>query len=349
MASVHYFQRYAQRENVVTNNTLLLLSRLHHDSPAAFERLLTLLLDDVEIAVGPSFRQQEGGSKGKRSVPDGAIVQPSFRLLVETKRTAPSDAAQLERHLHRFEREDTQVLLHLTPHAPSAAFDADVRARVDRFNHDHAQHARYIPVTFSDLVSAVDEVLADHDYEMRELLDDFEAYCSAEGLLPSNPFKLRIVACGDTLDENIRHGLYYHQASRGFSDLGYLGAYKKKSVRAIGKVRNKVVATVADGTVEVVSADRKPAPEDLDAIAAAVADGRRNHGYTFPDAEVFFFVDRFHETDFRKESKYGMMKERHFDLRTVLGMAQLPDTATIAERLREITWEAAAALSTTPR
>lgn len=99
---------------------------------------------------------------------------------------------------------------------------------------------RYIAATFTDLVAAVGQVLADHDFEMRELLDDFEAYCSAEGLLPSNPYKLRIVACGDTLVENIRYGLYYHKASRGHSDLGYIGAYSQKSVRAVGRVRNKV-------------------------------------------------------------------------------------------------------------
>ena len=341
MASVHYFQRYAQRENVVTNNTLLLLSRLHHDGPAAFERLLGLLLDDVEISVGPTFRQQEGGRGGRGSVPDGAIYQPSFRVLVETKRTAASDADQLERHLHRFEHEDTQILLHLTPHATTPEFDADVEARVLSHNREHGQRARYVAVTFTDLVAAVDDVLADHDYEMRELLDDFEAYCSAEGLLPSNPYKLRIVACGETLDENVRYGLYYHQASRGYSSLGYLGAYKEKSVRAIGAVRNEVTASVRDGTVEIISAIEPPSEADVAAIAAAVSDGESNHGYTFADDHIFFFVDRFHETDFRKRSKYGMMKERHFDLRAVLGTPELPDTATIARRLRDVSWEEA--------
>ena len=37
---VHYFQRYAQKENVVTSNTILLLSRLYHYSPDKFFRFL---------------------------------------------------------------------------------------------------------------------------------------------------------------------------------------------------------------------------------------------------------------------------------------------------------------------
>jgi len=46
MSSIHYFQRYSQPENVATNNTLLLLSRLYHDSPNKFKGFLNDLLDD---------------------------------------------------------------------------------------------------------------------------------------------------------------------------------------------------------------------------------------------------------------------------------------------------------------
>lgn len=344
MASVHYFQRYSQRENVATNNTLLLLSRIHHDSPAVFERLLGVLLDDVELAVGPSFRQQEGArpAGGPGSIPDGAIYQPSFRVLVETKTTAPLDAAQLERHLGRFGDEETQILLLLTADETPGAFDADVQARVDRSNREHGRRVHYAPVTFTDLLAAAREVLPAHAYEMTEVLDDFEAYCSGEDLLPSSPFKLRIVLCGETLDENVRYGVYYHRASRGYSALGYLGAYKHKSVRAVGKVRNTVTASVNGDEVEVVESETPPTPEDLAAIRGAVADGAANHGYTFDADHVFFLVDRFYETDFRKESKYALMRERHFDLRAVLGRTDLPTTAEIAEQLRGVNWEEAA-------
>jgi hypothetical protein len=341
MASVHYFQRYSQRENVATNNALLLLSRVHHDSPAVFERLLGALLDDVDLTVGPSFRQQEGGrsSAGRGSVPDGTIYQPSFRIVVETKSGAPVDAEQLGRHLDRFGDEETQVLLLLTVHGTSPAFDADVR---DRSNKERGSRVHYAPVTFTDLLSAARAVLPAHAYEMREVLDDFEAYCTGEGLLPSSPFKLRIVLCGETLDENVRYGLYYHPASRGYTALGYLGAYRMKSVRAVGKVRNTVTARVSGDVVEVVRSEGPTTPEDLAAIRGAVADGVANHGYTFDDDHVFFLVDRFYETDFRKESKYAPMGERHFDLRAVLGSATLPETAVIADRLRDVTWEEAA-------
>ena len=42
MSSVHYFQRYSQPENVVTNNTLLLLSQLYNYSPKKFSEMINV-------------------------------------------------------------------------------------------------------------------------------------------------------------------------------------------------------------------------------------------------------------------------------------------------------------------
>ncbi len=46
MSSVHYFQRYSQLENFVTNNTLLLLSRLYNEPPFKFKMLLNEIAYD---------------------------------------------------------------------------------------------------------------------------------------------------------------------------------------------------------------------------------------------------------------------------------------------------------------
>ena len=41
MPNIHYFQRYSQPENAVTNNTLLLLGRIYSYSPSRASQLLT--------------------------------------------------------------------------------------------------------------------------------------------------------------------------------------------------------------------------------------------------------------------------------------------------------------------
>ncbi|SRR6266478_3986370 len=46
MTQVHYFQRYSQRENVDTNNTLLLLSRIQVEDPRLLRNVLPALFSD---------------------------------------------------------------------------------------------------------------------------------------------------------------------------------------------------------------------------------------------------------------------------------------------------------------
>ena len=74
MSNVHYFQRFSQRENVDTNNTLLLLSRIQVSDPRLLRNVLAELFADIELGrpgfeVGVQFSQQTSAPSG--SVPDG--------------------------------------------------------------------------------------------------------------------------------------------------------------------------------------------------------------------------------------------------------------------------------------
>src|SRR5450756_627971 len=99
MSDIHYFPRYSQRENVVTNNTLLLLLRLREYSRIRFEKFMESLCADEEqdIQLTTSwlrFRQQIGTGK---SIVDGYIAQDSVKIGVETKLTETFDTAQLNK------------------------------------------------------------------------------------------------------------------------------------------------------------------------------------------------------------------------------------------------------------
>jgi len=109
MSRVHYFQRYSQKENVVTNNTLLLFSRLYNHSPTRFEDFLNALSGDGNLTfdVGMQFAQQEGNTK-RNSVPDGLITQKSIKVVIETKLHGNYGLSQLSNHLESFQNEDTQ-------------------------------------------------------------------------------------------------------------------------------------------------------------------------------------------------------------------------------------------------
>ena len=81
MPKIHYFQRYSSFENTVTNNTLQLLARIYNYSALKASQLLSeLTCESIEIGIG--INQQE---RGKESVPDGSIIQKSFKILIESK------------------------------------------------------------------------------------------------------------------------------------------------------------------------------------------------------------------------------------------------------------------------
>src|ERR1035437_4842147 len=115
MSEIHYFPRYSQPENVVTNNTLLLLLRLYQYNRFKFERFMELICADEEVQLASSwlqFRQQKGTGK---SIVDGYISQDSIKIAVETKLTETFDPAQLENHLAVFAAEQHKLLILLSP------------------------------------------------------------------------------------------------------------------------------------------------------------------------------------------------------------------------------------------
>ena len=105
---IHYFQRYHQKENVATANTMLLLSRLYAYSPAKFFRLLKENFFSESFEPELTFRLQE---KGENSVLDAAIMQESFKIAVETKLSDWFYAQQLENHLQAFGNQTYRVLM----------------------------------------------------------------------------------------------------------------------------------------------------------------------------------------------------------------------------------------------
>ena len=346
MANVHYFQRYSQKENVVTNNTLLLLSRIYHYSPATYENLLNSTLDDVDLTVGPSFSQQEGGRNqdGTGSIPDGTISQASFRVVIETKLHGDAYASQLVRHLDRFQNADTQVLLLVDKDEPSDGLIQDVKEAITEHDEETARQVIFRTTTFSELIDATREEIPPHAAEIVDMIGDYEDFCTGLGLIPSAPYKMRVVPCGDTLEENIEHGVYYHPASRSYSSLGCLGLYKQKSVRAVGKPIKTVQARLGENRMaEIIDFDKEPTEEEIQRIEAAAIDGYESRGYDLNEDRLYFLVDKFYRTDedgtgFSKESPYGLPGEKHFDLRDVLETEDLPDPAEVARLLAERTW-----------
>lgn len=109
---IHYFQRYHEKENVATANTMLLLSRLYSYSSDKFFRFLKseFFSDSFEPEI--VFNLQE---KSVDSIPDATITQEGFKIVVETKMSDWFYSDQLTRHLNSFGDVKYEVLITLAP------------------------------------------------------------------------------------------------------------------------------------------------------------------------------------------------------------------------------------------
>lgn len=339
MSDIHYFQRYSQPENVVTNNTLLLLQRLYQYRPRLLQDTLSGLFDDdrTPINIGVTVVQQQ--RSGERGIPDGALMQDSFRLLLETKLNKGFTTAQLQRHMASFREEKAKVLLLLSPESLT---DQEVDSLVRPATADNG--ILVLSRTFENLINAVRTALGERDYDMADMLTDYEKFCGHEGILPESQYWMRAITAGGTLEQNRRYRLYYDLSSRGYSEHAYLGLYQGKAVRSIGQLSNVICADLVDDKLNVLSEDMgKPAtPEELDRIRQVMIEAATDPGWDITSGHRFFLVEEFRETDFRKTTPRPIMRTKFFDLRRYMPgehHKQLPPTEVIARILNGKTWD----------
>ena len=334
---IHYFQRYHEKENVATANTMLLLSRLYSYSSNKFFRFLKSEYFAGSFEPELVFTLQE---KSLESIPDATITQEGFKIVVETKLTDWFYSDQLMRHLKSFGDEKNKVMITLASEPMSAEKLVDFEKQLKEYNESQTYPVIHINTTFEMMANAIRDVIDDRDYEMQDVLDDYLNYCYKDGLIPvSDSGKyLRMQLAGTTLDFNVNNNVYYDKAERGFRAHDYLGLYKQKSVRAIGKICARITAIETEEGIKYTPEFGELTEGRKQMIAKAMADGD-SHGYDLRTIEHrYFFVEQFYETDFKKISSGGSMGTRIFDLTTLLGTEEIPDVEQIAELLRNQSW-----------
>lgn len=333
---IHYFQRYHSKENVATANTMLLLSRLYSYSSDKFFRFLKSEYFSDRFEPEIVFTLQE---KSEESVPDATITQEGFKIVVETKMSDWFHSDQLLRHLKSFKEERNKVHITIAPELMAKDKKAKFEEQLREYNENHDYPVIHINTTFELLAEAVQGVIDDRDYEMQDVLDDYLNYCYNDSLIlvPDSWKWMRVQLAGTTFDFNIRQKLYYDDIDRGFRAHDYLGLYKEKSVRAIGRITDIITAVLEEDDEITYSVEKGEIDDNKKRdIAIAIEDGK-NYGYSLTKTR-FFFVDKFYETDFRKTTPRAPMGSRVFDLTQVMGVSELPDTSVIAENLKSITW-----------
>lgn len=337
---IHYFQRYHGKENMATANTMLLLSRLYSYSPDKFFKFLKSEYFNNSFEPELVFTLQE---KSSDSRPDATITQEGFKIVVETKLTDWFYSEQLMRHLESFGNVKNKFMITLSSELMSEEKRSDFEKQLKEYNSTQEYPVIHINTTFEKMANAISEVIDDRDYEMRDILDDYQDYCYKDKLISgADSWKqLRMQLTGTTFDFNIGNNVYYDNADRGFRPHDYLGLYKQKSVRAIGKISARITAVETETGIKYASEFGELTEERKQMIEKAIKDAE-SYGYDLRTVEHrYFFVEQFYETDFKKITPGGSMGTKFFDLSEILNIPEInkmPDTEKIAELLKDKTW-----------
>ena len=301
MPKIHYFQRYSTPENTVTNNTLQLLSRVYSYSTVQASRLLTEITGE-SIEIGVEISQQ---TRSAQSVPDGQVVQRSFKVLVEAKVDSPVDQDQLLRHAAHFTNESQKILLLLTKQPLSEQETLAIRARIDAEYPDVIFKA----VTYEGICRAVAGLFKEYEYEIRDLVDDYVEYCNETELFDQSSQLMRIVPCGTSLEINLRHGVYFHPSDRGYTNHAYVGTYANKAVHAVWAIDAVFDVDLVDERLDKRLVQGRNTDEYDENIISIIGAAKRECGFEVASGNRFF-CGKPQETCFRKVSSGGMQGAR---------------------------------------
>ena len=330
MSKIHYFLRFASKENTVTNNTLQLFARIYNHSPDRASKLLTDLVGEP-VEIGLEIRQQE---KAGNAVPDGTLIQRSFKILIEAKVDAPDDSAQLLRHCRSFSDEKQQVLLLLT----KQHLKENKLKRITTEILTQSPSVTFQNITYEDICDACSGLFDDHEFQMQALVEDYAEYCNDAKLFDQSPYLLRVVPCGKSITLNERYGMYFHPADRGYTKHRFEGVYADRKVQFLIDVGRggSVFDIEFDGkklTKHLVEGEKTNKYDKR--IIAMIGDAKKVCGYEIANGHRFFCGETC-PTDYQKSTRGGIQGNRFIDLKKEIGIVS--ELAEVAEKLKGKTW-----------
>ena len=303
MSEVSYFQRYSQPENLVTNNTLLVLRHVYNHSPFKLQKLLDELIGEDKIKVGVFFNQQTK-SENSNSIPDGAIKQNSFNIIIETKTYSKLNKPQLIKHLEGLQKDNSFLIGLTTEEQKATDFDME-EIQIDFPN--------FVNVTYSQLVEALDKNTALYETELRQIVEDYIDYIKAQGLINQKHNQLFAIACGKTIDENLGYNLYYEPLERRnkFLNCKFIGLYYNKRVNYIGEIIATIGKEAGVDSLHIEHSTEGNNNQYLLLVKNLIE--TKKHEY-FNKPQRFYIVKDFHKTEYIKQSKNPIRSIKYFDL-----------------------------------
>ena len=308
MSKISYFQRFSQKENHATNNTLLVMRHFYQASPQKIEAVLSDLADD-DCSVGLVFEQQ---IKLPNSVLDARISQPPMDVFFETKRGSDLDQKQIEQHILSISRSVTHTSRKILFGLTKTPIDRDIKEQLKSKAKSHK--IIFIAITFADIVRSLRSVCEEHETALRDILADYEEYLTEEGLLQIGD-AMSVVPCSASMTENVTHRFYFEPSTRpSKSKYKFMGLYSEKCIKHLAGIHTVVSGVMQDGRFVVSKTEKgQLSDQQKNRIEAAIADYTYFGDFALDEHRYYLFKE-IHETDIRKTTKGGIWGARVFNL-----------------------------------
>ena len=313
MSKVSHFQVYSQRENHVTNNTLLVLRHFYQASPFKLERVLNSLLDE-DFKIGLSFEQQVRGDK---SVLDARILQPSLLIGVETKLYDNLWSDQIRRHIDSIatSREAGAPATFLVALTKEPAPTIDLK-QMEIYAKGKA--ITFKTVTFSQIIESLREACAEYEQNLISILEDYESFVESQGLLDDRGKRIVVFPCGTSYKENEKFCLYYEGPERP-SKRGckFIGIYRSKIVSLVGEISSILTCKLANEHLELIEVELGRATDDQQKRIYEVI--KTTNYYDLSGPQRYYLADEFYETKLQKTSKGGLWGYKYLNIPEIVG------------------------------
>ena len=109
---ISQFQKYSQKENTVTNNVLLMLSRLNDIKTEYYKDLIQAINESEDYFPFPIFGQQIGVQGG--GIIDGHIEVRASEIVIETKLSNKDLIEKLTKYAAKFSTHSQNYLWHIS-------------------------------------------------------------------------------------------------------------------------------------------------------------------------------------------------------------------------------------------
>jgi hypothetical protein len=281
----------------------------------------------------PIFKQQVGIDKG---IIDGHIEIQASKIIIEAKLNTKESIEKLVKYAKVFNENSQNQLWHLS----SIKFDNREESKIkNELNNNYPNiNIQFNNLSYSDLVDNLEGIFEEnlHDTELRLLLEDFSNYCTSNGLITNEEYKLLFVPTGYTFGWNMKHKLYYCPINWHSQKFKFFGFYNLKSVKSISTIETVIEADYYTKNKELIVKSDGHTPEQISRLQKGLDEIKQDlkglKFYVLPENE-------FYETDFRKISHGGIRRYRYEDLRDYVSLDNYDDIKSIAEELKKVNWK----------